>query len=140
MPSINPYLNFSGNCEEAFEFYKSVFGGEAELSRFSEIPGEDHTEEDGDKVTHVSLPIGDRQVLMGSDRPSTMGPTTPGDNVQVNVAPDTSEDARRIFDALAAGGNVTMPLEKMFWGAEFGMCTDKFGIHWMVNYDTGEPA
>lgn len=137
MPSINPYLNFPGTCEEAFNFYRGVFGGELDVSRYTEMPDDGSMpEDDKNKIMHVSLPIGEAQVLMGADRPASMGPVNNGDNVQVSVAPDSSEEAKRIFDGLSAGGQVTMPYEKMFWGAEFGMCVDKFGIQWMVNYDT----
>ncbi|HEY5578455.1 MAG TPA: VOC family protein [Acidimicrobiia bacterium] len=140
MASIHPYLNFSGNCEEAFRFYRSVFGGElSDLNRFSEAPSElPSPESEADKIMHVSLPIGDGQVLMGSDRPASMGPTTAGDNMHVSVSPDSAEEARRIFDGLSEGGRVTMPFERAFWGADFGMCTDKFGINWMVNYDPNQ--
>ncbi|MGH8951673.1 MAG: VOC family protein [Acidimicrobiia bacterium] len=137
MASINPYLNFSGNCEEAFEFYKSVLGGEIDIQHFSDVPADVPVPEpEGDKVMHVVLPMADGQVLMGSDRPATMGPTTPGDNVQINITPDSAGEARRIFEGLAEGGRITMPYEQAFWGAEFGMLTDKFGINWMVNYDS----
>jgi PhnB protein len=138
MSSINPYLNFSGVCEEAFEFYRSVFGGELDISRFAEMPGNETPEEDLNKVMHVSLPIGEDQVLMGSDRPSSMGPVTVGDSVQVSVAPSSSAEGKRIFEALSKGGEVTMPYQAMFWGAEFGSCTDRFGIDWMVNYEAGD--
>lgn len=133
---VNPYLNFSGKCEEAFEFYQSVFGGEMYISRFSEMPADDSSPEiDGKLVMHVSMPIGDGQVLMGSDRPDSMGPTTAGDNVSVIVSPGSAEEAKAVFDALSDGGTVTMQFEHTFWGADFGMLTDKFGINWMVNHD-----
>ena len=135
MPQINPYLNFSGSCEQAFQFYQSVLGGELELSRFSDMPADDSAPPvDGNLVMHVSLPIGDGQVLMGSDRPAAMGPTEVGNNVNVIINPDSSDDGKRIFDALAAGGQTTMPYERTFWGADFGMLTDQYGINWMVNY------
>lgn len=136
MPSINPYLAFDGNCEEAFEFYRSVFGGEfVDLNRFSEAPSDGPvSEDDADKIMHASLPLGDSQVLMGSDRPSSMGPGTFGDSVSISIAPDDEESGRRIFEDLSAGGRITMPYQRQFWGADFGMCTDKYGIHWMVNY------
>ncbi|MDH3499648.1 MAG: VOC family protein [Acidimicrobiia bacterium] len=139
MMQVNPYLNFSGNCEEAFEFYKSVFGGELYISRFSEIPSDDSAPQiDGNLIMHVSMPIGDGQVLMGSDRPDVMGATTAGDNVMVIVSPDRTDDAKRIFDALSDGGTVTMQFERTFWGADFGMLTDKFDINWMVNFDANQ--
>ncbi|HJR93005.1 MAG TPA: VOC family protein [Acidimicrobiia bacterium] len=137
MATVNPYLNFSGNCEEAFEFYKSVFGGDfTGLSRFSDAPSDPSSPPaDPNQIMHVALPIGDDQVLMGSDRPASMGSTTPGDNVQITVGADTTDEARRLFDGLAEGGQVTMPFERTFWGADFGMCVDRFGIPWMVNHD-----
>lgn len=136
MPSINPYLNFDGDCEDAFDFYQSVFGGElVDKTRFSELPDEMPADEaDADKIMHVALPLGDDQWLMGSDRPASMSPGNVGDNVQVNVSPDSEPEAKRIFQGLSEGGTVTMPLQRMFWGADFGMCTDKYGINWMVNY------
>jgi PhnB protein len=134
--TINPYLGFDGNCEEAFELYRSIFGGELEISRFSEMPPDSPVDPSAaDKVMHVSLPLGDGQVLMGSDRMPGMGTTTFGDSVAVSVSPGSADDGRRIFDALADGGQVTMPYERQFWGADYGMCVDRFGIGWMVNYD-----
>lgn len=136
VPNANPYLTFDGNCEEAFEFYRSVFGGEfADFSRFSEAPPDSPgSPEDADRIMHVAIPLGDGQVLMGSDRPSMMGSGTFGDSVAVSIGPDDAEQGRSFFEGLSAGGQVTMPYERQFWGAEFGMCTDKYGIHWMVNY------
>jgi PhnB protein len=135
MPSINPYLNFENKTEEAFNFYKSVFGGEFQtLMRFKDAAGEMPMKpEEGEKIMHMALPIGSN-MLMGSDTPEGMGQVTRGTNVSVSVHPDSEEEARRIFNGLAAGGNVTMPFEKAFWGDFFGMLTDKFGINWMVNY------
>jgi PhnB protein len=141
MTTVNPYLGFDGRCEEAFEQYRSIFGGElVGLSRFSEAPPESLAghEADADKIMHVSLPIGDGQAIMGSDRPSSMGNTTFGDSVAVSISPDSAEEGRRIFEALAQGGRVIMPYERQFWGADYGMCTDRFGIHWMVNYGPTE--
>lgn len=136
MPSLNPYLGFDGNCEEAFEFYRSIFGGEfADLSRYSDAPsdGPGHPE-DADKIMHVSLAIADGQVLMGSDRPSDMGPGGTGDSVAISIEPDDADQGRRMFQGLATDGHVAVPYERQFWGADFGMCTDKYGITWMVNY------
>ena len=136
MPGINPYLTFDGNCLEAFNYYKSVFGGEfVDLSPFSDLPpGVPSSPEDADKLMHVSLPLGDGQVLMGSDQPSAMGSVNFGDNVAISIAPESSEEGGRLFAALAEGGEVTMPYERQFWGADYGMCTDRYGVHWMVNY------
>jgi PhnB protein len=137
MKAINPYLNFSGNCEEAFDFYRSVFGGEfATVMRFKEVPPEAQMDaSEGEKIMHVALPIGQGTILMGSDRPAAMGPTTPGDNASISISTDSEAEATRVFNGLSAGGQATMPLEKAFWGAYFGMLTDRFGIQWMVSYD-----
>lgn len=136
MPSLNPYLGFDGNCEEAFEFYRSVFGGEfSDLTRYSDAPPDaPGTPEDAEKIMHVSLAIADGEVLMGSDRPSDMGPGRTGDSVAISIGPDDADQGRRIFEGLATGGHVAVPYERQFWGADFGMCTDKYGITWMVNY------
>jgi len=137
MASINPYLNFSGTCEEAFNFYKSVFGSEfLDFQRFKDVPDEAKLPDDeGEKIMHVSLPIGNNALLMGSDRPASMGQVTSGDNVHVSIQSDNDEETEKLFYGLAAGGQVTMPLQETFWGARFGMLTDKFGIQWMVNQD-----
>lgn len=138
MAAINPYLTFNGNCEEAFNFYKSVFGGEFPyLGRFKEMPGEYKVPaEQGEKIMHVSLPIGNGTVLMGSDNSKEFGEATIiGNNFSISLNADNEDEAKRLFSALSAGGKVSMPLEKTFWGALFGMFVDKFGIQWMVNYD-----
>jgi PhnB protein len=137
MKAVNPYLNFSGNCEEAFNFYRSIFGGEfATVMRFKDVPAEYQMDaSEGEKIMHVALPIGQGTVLMGSDRPAAMGPTTPGDNSSISVSTGSEAEATRVFNGLSAGGQVTMPLEKAFWGSYFGMLTDRFGIQWMVSYD-----
>ncbi len=137
MFKLNPYLNFPGNTEEAFNFYKSVFGGEfTMLQRFKEIPGgTEMAPEDQDKLMHVSLPIGEGTVLMGTDALESMGQKlTMGNNFSLSLHPDSKEEADRIFQALSEGGTVDMPLADAFWGAYFGMLTDKFGMKWMVNY------
>jgi PhnB protein len=137
MAAVNPILAFDSNCEEAFNFYKSVFGGEfSQISRFKDVPSEHQMPEDeGEKIMHVSLPIGQGTVLMGSDTPAVMGPITTGNNFSVALIPESEEEAARLFNRLSAGGQVIMPLEKAFWGAYFGMLIDKFGVQWMVNYD-----
>jgi PhnB protein len=140
MRSINPYLNFKGECEAAFNFYKSVFGGEfQQISRYKDMPpaaGQPAMEVDGELIMHVSLPISSESVLMGSDVGGEWAKhTVAGNNIQLSVNAESQEDADRIFSGLGAGGQVKMPLEKTFWGAYFGMLTDKFGINWMVNYD-----
>ena len=148
MASINPYLTFPGNCEEAFNFYKSVFGGEFPyLGRFKDMPpmkDENGNEcgaspEEGERIMHVSLPIGNT-VLMGSDSSEARGQgTVVGNNFQISINTDSREEADRLFNGLSAGGKVTMPMDKTFWGAYFGMFTDKFGINWMVSYNSSQP-
>lgn len=136
MAAVNAYLNFNGNTAEAFNFYKSVFGGEFEnFQRFSDMPDMEHlSEEEKSRVMHVSFPIG-QTMLMGSDTLESMGYAfKTGNNFSLSVDTQSEEEADKIFNALAKGGNVTMPLEKTFWGAYFGMLTDKFGIQWMVNF------
>lgn len=137
MAAVNPYLTFNGTCEEAFNFYKSVFGGEFPYAgKFSDMPSEyPIAESEKNKIMHISLPIGNT-VLMGSDAVEGFGGVPKiGDNFSVSINTDSEEEATRIFNGLSAGGNITMPLNKTFWGALFGMFTDKFGINWMVNYD-----
>lgn len=140
MVQINPYLNFKGNCEAAFNFYKTVFGGEfLQISRYKDMPlsvGKPAMEIDGDLIMHVSLPISKEIFLMGSDVGGEWAQqTVQGNNIQLSVNTESEEEAVRVFNGLADGGHVKMPLEKTFWGAYFGMLTDKFGINWMVNYD-----
>ena len=139
MARINPYITFNGNCEEAFLFYKSVFGGEfVFMGRFSEMPGEYSVpEQDKNLVMHVSLPIGNGEtILQGSDTSaSTGGLTTPGTNFSISIGADTQAEAEDLFAGLSAGGNVTMPLANTFWGSYFGTLTDRFGIQWMVSFD-----
>lgn len=134
---VNPYLNFDGNAEEAFNFYKSVFGGEFQmLMRFKDMPPSDQPmqESEANKIMHVALPIGKDTMLMASDVPSHMvAKLTIGTNVYISLSPETLEEARRLYEALSAGGNVEMPLEKMFWGDYFASFADKFGIQWMIN-------
>jgi len=133
MKAINPYLNFAGNTEEAFNFYKSVFGGEfAMLQKFGE--GNQIPASVKDKVMHVSLPIGNN-ILMGTDACEEMGfNVTQGNNFYICISPDSKEEADKLFNALAEGGKINMPLQDMFWGAYYGDLTDKFGVKWMVNY------
>ena len=140
MTTVNVYLNFDGQCEEAFEFYKSVFGCEfSYIGRFNEMPQDENnklSEADGNKIMHVSLPISAETNLFGSD---TVGAWSPklvqGNNYSISINASSKEEADRLFNGLSAGGQVTMPLENTFWGAYFGMFVDKFGINWMVNFD-----
>ena len=136
MATINSYLNFNGNTEEAFSFYKSVFGGEfTSLQRFKDTPDADKMPADEqEKIMHVALPIGGN-VLMGTDVPGSMTAVIFGTNSSISVDADSEEEGNKLFNALSSGGNVMMSFEKMFWGAFFGMITDKFGVQWMVSYD-----
>jgi len=135
MAAVNPYLNFDGNTEEAFNFYKSVFGGEFEVvSRFDTMPEEYQPDQSEiNKIMHISLPIGE-SILMGSDRPKSYGPINKGDNAYVAIKAESEEEATKLFNGLSAGGVITMPLAKAFWGDFFGMFNDKFGVQWMINY------
>lgn len=136
MASLNPYLTFNGNCEEAFQFYRSVFGGDYEaLMRFSDVPSEyAMPEAEQDKIMHMALPIGNGNMLMGSDSPSHMPQVSVGDNLSISISAQSEEEATRLFNGLSAGGQVTMPLEVAFWGDLFGMFVDRYGVSWMVSY------
>ena len=140
MTTINPYLIFNGNCEEAFLFYKSVFGGEFPyVGKFNEMPPVENqpelSEEDANKIMHISLPIGNGTILMGSDSNEASGEVNFGNNISISINVDSKQEADRLFDGLSAGGNAYMPMTQTFWGAYFGMFTDKFAISWMVNFD-----
>lgn len=139
MTTVNTYLTFNGNCEEAFSFYKSVFGGEFPyVGRFGEMPPQEGAppipDSEKNKIMHISLPISDETVLMGSD---TGGEWTAnykeGNNFSISINTDKIEEADRIFTELSNGGIVTMPMNKTFWGSYFGMFKDKFGINWMIS-------
>ena len=136
MATVNIYLNFNGNCETAFTFYKSVFGGEFNyICRFKDMPPSAEfavADADREKILHVGLPISKETTLMGSDCDSKVNFVS-GNNFSICVSPDSFEEAQRIFNALADGGKIIMPLEKQFWGALNGMLVDKFGINWMVD-------
>lgn len=140
MATVNVYLTFNGNCREAFDFYRSVFGGEFPyIGTFGEMPpaeGQQIKEEDRDKIMHVTLPISAETLLMGSDAGSEQAAQlTTGNNFSVSINAESREEAEHLFNGLSAGGQITMPLSDTFWGAYFGMFTDQFGINWMVNYD-----
>jgi PhnB protein len=141
MARVCTYLNFSRNTEEVFNFYRSVFGGEfggggvAHLGDFPAAEGMPPiAEEDKGLIMHIELPILDGHVLMGTDAPESMGfKLNFGNNMHISLEPDTKAETKRLFDALSAGGKVTMDLQMMFWGAYYGTCTDKYGIQWMFN-------
>jgi PhnB protein len=137
MKAINPYLNFPGNAEEAFNFYKSVFGGDfVGLTRFGDTPeGAKLTNDEKNKLMHISLPIGNSNILMATDAMESMGhKIKEGNNFYLSVETDSKEEADKIYNGLSAGGKATMPMQDMFWGSYFGMLNDKFGIQWMVGY------
>lgn len=140
MSRVSTYLNFPRNTEEVFAFYKSVFKTEyvGPIARFADIPASPDcppaAEADKNLIMHIALPTLGEHVLMGTDSPESMGfKCTPGNNVHINLEPDTREEADRLFTALSADGKVEMPIQEMFWGAYFGSFSDKFGIHWMIN-------
>jgi PhnB protein len=140
MTLVNVYLNFDGNCEDAFNFYKSVFGGEfSYIGKYKDMPPQEGmpalTAEEGNKIMHVGLPISKETALMGSDAGGAWcGKVEQGNNFSISITADSKTEADRFFNGLSAGGNVTMPMNKTFWGDYFGMFTDKFGINWMVSF------
>ena len=139
--ALSTYLTFDGNCRDAFEFYRSVFGGEYQVfTTFGEGPDDMGVGDDEkDRVMHVSLPVGD-SVLMGSDSSPQFGPPHQvGNNFSISVAAENREQADVLHAGLSEGGAVTMPIEETFWGSYFGMCTDRFGVNWMVSHAL-EPA
>lgn len=137
MAKLNSYLNFDGTAEEAFNFYRSIFGGEflGGIHKMNSVPGMGELSEDSaNRVMHVSLPIGN-DLLMGSDIIPEMGQALiKGNTTYVSIFPESREEAERIFNALSEGGEIEMPLEDQFWGDYYGSFMDKFGIGWMVNY------
>ncbi len=140
MPAVNPYLTFLGNCEEAFNFYKSVFGGEfGYMGRFSEMPPDPKypmSEESKNKIMHVSLPLSNGSVLMGSDTGGEWGAkTVVGNNISLSLNAGSKEEADSLFAKLTEGGTATMPMSDTFWGDYFGMLTDPFGINWMISFN-----
>ena len=141
MARVNTYLNFPRNTEEAFNFYKSVFGGDfggMGIARFGDIPAQEGmppmAEHDKNLVMHIELAITGGHVLMGTDAPESMGfHVNFGNNIHISLEPDTRAETKKLFDALSAGGKITMDLQDMFWGAYYGSVTDKYGVQWMVN-------
>jgi len=141
MASVSTYLNFPRNTEEVFNFYKSIFGGEytrGGIARFSDIPPTEGApkiaDEDKNLVMHIELPILGGHLLMGTDALESMGfKVNYGNNVHINLEPDTKAETKRLFNALSKGGKITMELQDMFWGSYYGSCTDKYGIQWMFN-------
>ena len=139
MAQINPYINFNGNAEEAFLFYKSVFGGEfRQVTRFKEMESAEFPipESEANKIMHITLPIG-QNVLMGNDVPEFMGKVNENENrSKIAISTESKEEADKIFNGLSAGGTIEFPISDSPWGSYFGMFRDKYGIEWTVDYDT----
>ena len=138
MAQINPHINFNGNAEEAFNFYKSVFGGEiAMIMRFKDMASPENpvSENEANKIMHIALPIG-KNILIANDVPESMGPTNEKENrSKISVKAENKEEADKIFIGLSAGGQIEFPIGDSPWGTYFGMFRDKYGIEWMVDFD-----
>jgi len=138
MALINPHINFNGNAEEAFNFYKSVFGGQlSNIVRLKDIASPEHpiAEDEADKIMHIALPIG-HNILMGNDVPASMGRVNENENrSKISINTESREEADQIFNGLSAGGNIEVPIADSPWGSYFGMFRDKFGIEWMVDFN-----
>ncbi len=139
MEKLNPYLTFSGNCEEAFNFYKSVFGGEfSQISRYSDIPsneGLEIPEYRMNRIMHIALPLGERCILMGSDCDDGWCPeVVKGNNISLSIDVESKQRADKFFEGLCKEGSITMQIGDVFWGSYYGMCTDKYGVTWIINY------
>jgi PhnB protein len=139
MTSINPHINFNGNAEEAFTFYRSVFGGEfAKIIRFKDIASPEMPigEKEENKIMHIALPIGRNNVLMANDVPEFMGKVNENENrSKISISAESREEADKLFNGLSAGGTIEMPIADSFGGSYFGMFRDKYGIEWMVEFD-----
>lgn len=139
MPIINPHVNFNGNAEEAFNFYKSVFGGEfSKLVRLKDIATDQFpvAKIDEDKILHIALPIGENNILMGNDVPEFLGRVNENENrSKISISTESKEEADNLFNGLSAGGQVEMHMADSPWGSYFGMFRDKYGIEWMVDFD-----
>jgi PhnB protein len=133
---LNPYLNFDGNCEEAMKFYENVFGGELTVSRFKEFPHSSIPAEYEDKVMHAALTANGIAIMASDGMPGRK--VTFGDSVNCSLSGEDEAVLTKYFAGLSDGGTVTMPLEKQVWGDQFGMVTDKFGIHWLVNINANK--
>lgn len=140
MALINPHVNFNGNAEEAFTFYKSVFGGEfAKVVRFKDIASSEFPipEKEENKIMHIALPIGKSNVLMGNDVPEILGKVNEKENrSKISISTESKEEADKLFTGLSAGGEIEMPITDSPWDSYFGMFRDKYGIEWMVEFDS----
>jgi PhnB protein len=139
MATINPHINFNGNAEEAFTFYKSVFGGEfTKIMRFKDLSSPEFpvAEKEENKIMHIALPIGKSNMLMANDVPEIMGRTNENENrSKISISAESREEADKLFNGLSAGGQVEMPIMDSPWGSYFGMLRDRYGIEWMVDFD-----
>ena len=140
MTAINPWINFNGNAEEAFTFYKSVFGGEfAKIVRFKDISSAEFPipENEANKIMHIALPIGKNNVLMANDVPEFMGRVDENENrSKIAISAESREEADKLFNGLSAGGGVEGPIGDSPWGSYAGMFRDKYGIEWIVEFDS----
>lgn len=140
MAQINPHINFNGNAEEAFNFYKSVFGGEfSKIVRFKDLAGPEFpvAEKEENKIMHIELPIGKSSFLMANDVPEIMGKTNENENrSKIVIRAESKLEADKLFNGISAGGQVEMPIDDSPWGTYFGMFRDKYGIEWMVEFDS----
>jgi PhnB protein len=138
MALINPYINFNGNAEEAFNFYKSVFGGEfAKVMRFKDLASDEFpvSEKEANKIMHIALPIG-KNILMANDVPEILGRVNENENrSKISISAESKEEADKLFNELSVGGQIEMPIADSPWGSYFGMFRDKYGIEWMVDFD-----
>ena len=143
MAQINPHINFNGNAEEAFNFYKSVFGGAfTKIIRFKDLSGTEHpiAENEANKIMHIALPIG-KNILMGNDVPEFMGRVNENENrSKTSISAESREEADKLFNGLSEGGEIEMPIGDSPWGSYFGMFRDKFGIEWMVEFESNTKA
>ena len=139
MKAINPWINFNGNAEEAFTFYKSVFGGEfAKIVRFKDISSAEFpvAENEANKIMHIALPIGKNNVLMANDVPEIMGRINENENrSKISISAESREEADKLFNGLSAGGDIEGPIGDSPWGSYAGMFRDKYGIEWIVEFD-----
>jgi PhnB protein len=138
MPTINPHINYNGNAEEAFTFYKSVFGGEfTKITRFKDLASPEFPidEKEENKIMHIALPIGNN-TLMANDVPAILGTTNENENrSKIAITANSREEADKLFNGLSAGGTIEMPIQDSPWGSYFGMFRDKYGIEWMIDFD-----
>lgn len=141
MAQINPHINFNGNAEEAFDFYKSIFGGEfTKIMRFKDLSSPEFTvsENDANKIMFIALPIG-KNLLIANDVPESMGRTNENENrSKISISAESKEEADELFNGLSQAGKIEMPIAYSPWGTYFGMFRDKYGIEWIVDFDPGQ--